>query len=174
MQVSLVKMVAIMALAGYGALSRGCVYGLCGMGFQLACFGCEVKQMDKYIKFETVMSLLRRYKDEHKKYGKDDTYYDLLVIMDALKREETVPVTALEQAPKWIPVSERLPKESGVYYVTEKVYAVMDERRQSKYKLVTDHATYDTNKKQWLRAKFLEVVAWMERTPWEGEQHETD
>ena len=75
---------------------------------------------------------------------------------------------ALEGA-KWIPVSERLPEESGIYYVTEKVYAVMDEKRQGKYKLVTDSATYDTNKKQWLKAKFLEVVAWMERTPWEGE-----
>ncbi len=91
--------------------------------------------------------------------------------MEMVKNMETInPEMKCSKIPNnWIPVNERLPKESGVYYVTEKVYAVMDEKRQGKYKLVTDSATYDTNKKQWLKAKFLEVVAWMERTPWKGE-----
>jgi len=44
---SLAKMEAIMVWAGSGALSRGCVYGPCGMDSQQVCFGCEVKQMNR-------------------------------------------------------------------------------------------------------------------------------
>lgn len=68
--------------------------------------------MDKYIKFGAVMEYLRNRSDEARKCGHEETYFDLLTIIDGLKNMETVPASALDKdtnVPTWIPVSERLP-----------------------------------------------------------------
>lgn len=51
--------------------------------------------MDKYIKFGAVMEYLRSRSDEARKCGHEETYFDLLTIIDGLKSVETIPVSAL-------------------------------------------------------------------------------
>jgi hypothetical protein len=71
--------------------------------------------MDKYIKFSEVMEYLRNRNDEARKCGHEETYFDLLTIIDGLKNVDTVPASALGKdtnVPTWIPVSERLPESA--------------------------------------------------------------
>jgi len=68
--------------------------------------------MDKYMKFSEVIEYLRNCKNKAKKCGHEETYFDLLTIIDELKNVETVPASALGKdtnVPTWIPVSKRLP-----------------------------------------------------------------
>ena len=60
-----------------------------------------------------------------------------------------VAIKALEQEPRWIPVSERLPKEQGLYLVTIKSC--------DKYYIDTD--LYNTLYKKGFRTP--NVIAWM-------------
>lgn len=59
----------------------------------------------------------------------------------------------------WIPVSERLPEERGMYLVTEKVFAIDDRNHIGKFKVETEQVEFYDGK--WNRAKFFEVIAWM-------------
>ena len=70
--------------------------------------------------------------------------------------------------PHWIPVTERLPKKSGRYYVTEQAYNVDDRKHEGVCWTTTDMADYSAEEKRWIRARFLKVVAWMEREPYKG------
>jgi hypothetical protein len=70
--------------------------------------------------------------------------------------EELPPVTPVQ---RWIPVSERLPKERGVYIVTEKVFSVTDREHTGRFNLMTEQVEFGNGK--WRRAKFFEVIAWM-------------
>lgn len=84
------------------------------------------------------------YGHETKQYG------DTMLALD-------MAINALEQEPKWIPVSERLPKTQGVYNVTR----LIDEA------YITDSCFYDGN--TWYddtrinhgRKYLHDVVAWM-------------
>jgi hypothetical protein len=51
--------------------------------------------MDKYIKFSVVMEYLRNRSDEARKCGHEETYFDLLTIINGLKNVETIPASAL-------------------------------------------------------------------------------
>jgi hypothetical protein len=64
----------------------------------------------------------------------------------------------LRKQTKWVPVSERLPKERGVYIVTEKVFSVTDKEHTGRFNLMTEQAEFDNGK--WRRASFYEVIAW--------------
>ena len=59
---------------------------------------------------------------------------------------------------EWIPVSERLPEESGVYIVTEKIFAIDDRNHRGKFKVETECVEFQGGR--WNRAKFFEVIAW--------------
>lgn len=61
---------------------------------------------------------------------------------------------------KWIPVSERLPEERGMYLVTEKVFAIDDRNHRGKFKVETEQVEFSGGK--WNRAKFYEIIAWQE------------
>lgn len=47
--------------------------------------------MDKYIKFSDLLEYLRSRNDEARKCGHEETYFDLLTIIDGLKNVDTVP-----------------------------------------------------------------------------------
>ena len=49
------------------------------------------KQMDKYIKFGDLLEYLRNRNDEARRCGHEETYFDLLTIIDGLKNVDTVP-----------------------------------------------------------------------------------
>ncbi len=53
--------------------------------------------MDKYIKFGVVMEYLRSRNDEARKCGHEETYFDMLTIIDGLKNLETIPASALDK-----------------------------------------------------------------------------
>ena len=59
---------------------------------------------------------------------------------------------------RWIPVSERLPEERGIYLVTEKVFAIDDRNHRGKFKIKTEQVGFYDGK--WDRAYFFEVIAW--------------
>ena len=59
----------------------------------------------------------------------------------------------------WIPVSERLPEEKGVYIVTEKVFCISDKEHKGRYDTRVEQVAYCNGK--WQRASFFEVIAWM-------------
>ena len=59
---------------------------------------------------------------------------------------------------EWIPVSERLPEERGMYLVTEKEFAIGDRNHSGKFKVKTEQVEFHDGK--WNRAKFYEVIAW--------------
>ena len=72
-------------------------------------------------------------------------------------------IELLEQEPRWIPVSERLPESNGMYLVSELVYSLNKPRGygyepiENKVDFV-EFSTIDG----WRRAKQLyEVIAWM-------------
>ena len=64
-----------------------------------------------------------------------------------------------ENPNKWIPVSERLPEERGVYIVTEKVFSLDDREHKGRYNTMVEQVEYYNGK--WRRANFFEVIAWM-------------
>ena len=68
-------------------------------------------------------------------------------------------VEFLSKLPHWIPCSERLPEESGVYIVTEKEYSVDDRENTGRFNLITEQVEFEDGK--WRRASFYEVIAWM-------------
>lgn len=72
------------------------------------------------------------------------------------KVKELPPVTPTQ---RWIPVSERLPEESGKYIVTEKVFRLDDREHKGRYNTMVEQAEYYNDK--WQRASFFEVIAWM-------------
>ncbi|MBQ2467661.1 MAG: hypothetical protein II506_07835 [Lachnospiraceae bacterium] len=78
--------------------------------------------MDKYIKFSDLLEYLRNRNDEARRCGHEETYFDLLTIIDGLKNMETVPASAVGKdtnvPAKWIPfTAETMPKEDGEYFV---------------------------------------------------------
>ncbi len=82
---------------------------------------------------------------------KDDTDYDnFFAFVDSLS-----PVTPTQ---RWIPVSERLPKERGIYIVTEKVFSIGDREHKGRYNTKVEQVEYCNGK--WQRANFFEVIAW--------------
>ena len=73
-----------------------------------------------------------------------------------------IAINALEQESKtgrWIPCSERMPEERGVYIVTEKVYSINDRKHTGCFNLMTEQVEFSNGK--WIRASFYEVIAWM-------------
>ena len=65
----------------------------------------------------------------------------------------------VEPTRKWISCSERLPKERGMYIVTEKVFSVDDRKHTGRFNLMTEQVEFNNGK--WWRASFYEVIAWM-------------
>lgn len=59
---------------------------------------------------------------------------------------------------EWIPVSERLPKERGLYIVTEKEFRIDDREHKGKYSIKVEQVEYYNGR--WQRANFFEVIAW--------------
>lgn len=59
---------------------------------------------------------------------------------------------------EWIPVSERLPEERGLYIVTEKEFRIDDREHKGKYSIKVEQVEYYNGK--WQRANFFEVIAW--------------
>ena len=51
--------------------------------------------MDKYIKFSDLLEYLRNRNDEARRCGHEETYFDLLTIIDGLKNMETVPANKI-------------------------------------------------------------------------------
>ena len=95
--------------------------------------------------------------------------------LDHLQRDDWKEVIQIVQdaptitpEPHWIPVTERLPKKSGRYYVTEQAYNVDDRKHEGVCWTTTDMADYSAKEKRWIRARFLKIVAWMEREPYKG------
>lgn len=72
------------------------------------------------------------------------------------------------QTRKWIPCSERLPEEGGRYIVTEKRFAIDDEKHKGRYQIIVEEAIFSNNK--WCRANFFEVLAWMKLPKPYGEE----
>ena len=73
---------------------------------------------------------------------------------------------------RWTPCSERLPKERGMYIVTEKVFSVTDKEHAGGFNLMTEQVEFDNGK--WRRASFYEVIAWMPLLkPYQEESEET-
>ena len=60
---------------------------------------------------------------------------------------------------EWIPVSKRLPKQSGKYIVTLLRWGVSDRERKHTPTREVDYVPYDAARKQWSRAKFLKIIA---------------
>lgn len=74
-------------------------------------------------------------------------------------------IDELPSADRWIPCSERLPEENGLYLVTERYKNCTDITIRFFY-ILEDEPT-------WAVVKQTEVVAWMPMPkPWEGEGHE--
>ena len=71
---------------------------------------------------------------------------------------EVLKLPTIEPEPKWIPVSERLPKKSGNYIITQKVV-----RHDSQYHYLSDVGYFDIvtgwYSKRGLNLK--DVIAWM-------------
>lgn len=59
---------------------------------------------------------------------------------------------------EWIPVSERLPKENGMYIVTEKEFAIGDRNHRGKFRVKTECVEFHDGR--WNRANFFKVIAW--------------
>ena len=78
--------------------------------------------------------------------------------MEEQKEALDMAIKALEKE-RWIPVSERLPEERGLYIVTEKVYCVDDREHTGRFNLMTEQVEFDNGK--WRKAHFYEVIAWM-------------
>lgn len=53
--------------------------------------------MDKYMKFSDLLEYLRSRNDEVRQCGHEETYFDLLTIIDGLKNVDTVPAIALDK-----------------------------------------------------------------------------
>ena len=73
-------------------------------------------------------------------------------------------IKALEQEPRWIPVSERLPKCCGMYLVTRKIYECPDTAPI----IMTDESWFDgtntwhnDNRINHDRKYLTDVIAWM-------------
>ena len=73
-------------------------------------------------------------------------------------------IKALEQEPKWIPVSERLPKSCGMYIVTRKIYDCPDTAPI----IMSDESWFDgqntwhnDNRINHKRGYLSDVIAWM-------------
>lgn len=67
-------------------------------------------------------------------------------------------IELLEQT-QWIPVSERLPQQRGIYIVTEKVFSLDDREHKGRYNTMVEQVEYCNGK--WQRASFFEIIAWM-------------
>lgn len=77
-------------------------------------------------------------------------------------------IKEINESMVWIPCKDRLPTKQGEYYVTELVYDICDKKHERNYSRRTAFATYYPQESKWGRAKFIEVVAWMESNPWKG------
>ena len=80
-------------------------------------------------------------------------------ILEVVNIEDVKALPSLTPTQRWIPVSERLPKERGMYIVTEKVFSVTDKEHTGGFNLMTEQVEFDNGK--WRRASFYEVIAWM-------------
>ena len=88
-----------------------------------------------------------------RKYGGDHSGYDTRMLYEIQDTLESLPAAQPEQ--HWIPVSERLPEESGKYLVT-----VLDGIGKR-----TTSAPYHLRSKSWTltgRMAYWKVIAWME------------
>ena len=75
---------------------------------------------------------------------------------------------AIPSADKWIPVSERLPEETGEYLCWVK-------REQEEPYIDIEQIDCDGMIKEWNMVKPWEVIAWMPLpSPYKGEQNEAD
>jgi hypothetical protein len=146
--------------------------------------------MDKYIKFSVVMEYLRNRNDEARQCGHEETYFDLLTIIDGLKNMETVPVSALGKdtnvPTKWIPVSERLPEKEDCpmdCLVTRKSKTIGNYTDMAvaekggtwtheDWEAIVLGDNVSGKKTGLLNTRGDEIVAWMPQVePWKGEQN---
>jgi hypothetical protein len=109
-----------------------------------------------------------RLVDDRMCYGRGKWSKHHQPVIDEYWQAGEMAIKALEAEPHWIPVTERLPKKSGRYYVTEQAYNVDDRKHEGVCWTTTDMADYSAKEKRWIRARFLKVVAWMEREPYKG------
>ena len=105
---------------------------------------------DKYVSKDEVVYML----DSIEMCG-DETWMDYY--RKALKG--LCKLTDKEYNSGWIPCSERMPEERGVYIVTEKVYSINDRKHTGCFNLMTEQVEFSNGK--WIRASFYEVIAWM-------------
>ena len=143
--------------------------------------------MDKFIKFSEVMEYLRNRNDEARRCGHEETYFDLLTIIDGLKNMETVPASAVGKdtnVPTWIPVSKEMPKKEDcpmdclvtrksktIGNYTDMAVAESDGTwTHEDWEAIVLGDNASGKKTGLLNTRGDEIVAWMPQVePWEGE-----
>ena len=71
----------------------------------------------------------------------------------------------------WIPCSERLPKKSGKYIVTQERYMLEDRNCKKPIAIEVDYVDFNAIDNVWNRARFFKIIAWMPLpAPYKGEQ----
>lgn len=61
----------------------------------------------------------------------------------------------------WIPCSERLPKKSGKYIVTQERYMLEDRNCKKPIAIEVDYVDFNAIDNVWNRARFFKIIAWM-------------
>lgn len=78
---------------------------------------------------------------------------------DELAEANRMATSALKQAPKWIPVSERLPEKTGIYIVTGKTFISSNNFPNDFYRSTQVHKY--SEKTGWDTFFSDEIFAWM-------------
>jgi hypothetical protein len=121
---------------------------------------------------EVLKRLTFHFIKQCKKRGTEDTN----IILSALNmgREALVYLEA-QQADSWIPVTERLPEESGYYAVTAKQYHIEPftewffyEKDRLTWSIVADG--HDEDNTSWQEVFKGEVIAWKKENPYKPPQ----
>ena len=60
----------------------------------------------------------------------------------------------------WIPCSERLPKKSGKYLITQERYSLEDRLCKRPIAIEVDYVVFNATDNLWARASFFKVIAW--------------
>lgn len=123
---------------------------------------------------EFVEKLIGRLEKQQEKYehGGYDDYLDGKY--DVVSKDiEIVNELAEEYNNGWIACSERLPKKSGKYLITQERYSLEDRLCKRPIAIEVDYVEFNATDNSWARARFFKVIAWQPLpAPYkEGEQN---